>query len=123
MRVAIVALELVPLGGEASLQLRDHSVDGGEVLDRARGERAIELVERALGREARGALDQVSLELTPQVLLEFSQLISRTPSKTTLVQRYSCPIMKLSNALAYLLAHISYQPQLLQTLRTLSYIM
>ena len=49
---------------------------GREVLDRAGRKRAIEFVERALGREARGALDQVSFELAPEVLLEFSELIA-----------------------------------------------
>ncbi len=63
--VALAPLQLVTLGGEATLELGDDPVDGGQVLDRAGGQRAVELVQRALGREARGALDQVALELAP----------------------------------------------------------
>jgi len=39
-------------------------------------ERAIELVERSLRRQTRGALDQVALKLTAQVLLEAPQLLA-----------------------------------------------
>ena len=72
-----MAFQLVALGGEAPLELSDHTVDGGQVLDRAGGEGAVELVQRALGGEAGGALDQVALEFAPEVLLELSELISR----------------------------------------------
>ena len=68
--------ELVALGGQAALELGDDPVHGGEVLDRPGGQRAVELVQRPLGRQARGALDQVALELAAQVLLEPPQLVA-----------------------------------------------
>ena len=77
--VALAALQLVALGGEPALELRDDPVDLGEVLDRAARQRAVELAERALGRKALGALDQVALELSSQVLLEAPELVSRDP--------------------------------------------
>ena len=70
MGVALAASELVALGGQPALELGDDPVDRREVLGRAGGERAVELVQRALGRQGRGALDQVALELAAQVLLE-----------------------------------------------------
>ena len=45
-------------------------MDGGEVLGRAGWERAIELGQRARGRQLLGPLDQRPLELAPQVALE-----------------------------------------------------
>ena len=72
-----MAFELMSLRGEAPLQLRDDPMDGREVLDRTGREGAIELVQRTLGREAGRALDQVSFEFASEVLLEFSELVSR----------------------------------------------
>ena len=40
------------------------------------GKRAVEFVERTLGRQAGRALDQVAFELASEVLLEFSELVS-----------------------------------------------
>src|ERR1700727_495676 len=76
MGVAPVTCELVALGREAALELRDDAVHGSEVLDRPGGERAVELGQRALGRQARGPLDQVALELAAQLLLEPAQLVT-----------------------------------------------
>ena len=70
MRVTLAASELMALGGEATLELGDYPVDRREVLDRAGGKRAVELVQRPLGGQGRGALDQAALELAAQVLLE-----------------------------------------------------
>ena len=72
-----MAFELMALRGEAPLQLGDDPMDGGEVLNRAARQGAIELVQRALGREAGRALDQVSFKFASEVLLEFSELVSR----------------------------------------------
>jgi hypothetical protein len=58
------------LGGEATLELGDHSVDRREVLDRPGGERPVELVQGPLGGQGRGALDQAALEFAAQMLLE-----------------------------------------------------
>src|SRR5262249_9386183 len=66
--VALAALELVALRGQPALELRHDLVDLGQVLDRTRRQRTVELVERALGRQTRGALDQIALELAAQVL-------------------------------------------------------
>jgi hypothetical protein len=65
-----------PLGGQAALELGDDLVYGGQILDGAGRERPVELGQRALGREARRALDQVAFELAAQVLLEFSELVA-----------------------------------------------
>ena len=77
--VALAALQLVALGRETALELGDHAVHRREVLDRAGRERAVELGQRPLRRQARRALDQVALELAPQVLLEAPQLLAREP--------------------------------------------
>ena len=70
------ALELMALGGEAALELGDDPVHGGEILDRPGRQRAIELGQRALGRQARRALDQAALQLSSEVGLEAAQLLA-----------------------------------------------
>ena len=76
MGVALDALELVSLGRKPPLELRDDPVDRREVLDRPRRQRPVELGQRALGRQARGPLDQVALELAAELLLEAAQLVA-----------------------------------------------
>jgi len=61
---------LVPQRGEASLQLGDRPVDGGQVLGGAGRERAIQLGKRPRRRELLGPLDQRPLQLATQVPLE-----------------------------------------------------
>ena len=46
VRVRAAPARLAPLRGEAALELGDHPVHGGEVLQRPRGQRAVELVQR-----------------------------------------------------------------------------
>ena len=77
MRVALAAARLVALGGEAALELGDDAVDGGEVLQRPGGQRAVELGQRPRRRERLGALDLRALELAPQVRLEAADLVAR----------------------------------------------
>src|SRR3712207_8158692 len=48
---APAAAHLVALRGEPALQLRDHAVHGGEVLERTRGKRPIELAQRLRRRK------------------------------------------------------------------------
>ena len=68
--VALAAPQLVTLGGETALELCHHPVNRGQVLDRTGGQSAIELRQRALGRQRGRALDQITLQLASQVLLE-----------------------------------------------------
>src|SRR5947209_2848301 len=85
MGVTLAAAELVALGGEPALELGDHSVDSGEILDRSARQGAVELVERALRRQRGGALDHGALELAPQLLLESPQLLTRNPVTARIV--------------------------------------
>ena len=72
--MALAAFELVALSGQATLELGDDLVYGGQILDGAGPERPVELAQRALGRETRRALNQIAFELAAQVLLELSEL-------------------------------------------------
>ena len=51
-------------------------MDGGQVLGRAGRQRPVELGQRAGGGQGLGALDQVALELAPQVALEAVELVA-----------------------------------------------
>jgi len=64
-------------GLEPSLELRDDPVHGGEVLERPRGQRAIDLVQRPLRRQLLGPLDLHALELAAQHRLEAAQDVAR----------------------------------------------
>ena len=76
VRVAPAPARLVGLGGEAALELGDDPVDGGEVLQRAGGQCAVELGERAAGRERLRALDTGGVEFLAQVGLETADLLA-----------------------------------------------
>ena len=76
VRVGAAPARLVPACGEAALELHDHPVDRGEVLQRAGRQRAVELVQRPRRRELAGALDLRALELAPQLLLEAADLVA-----------------------------------------------
>ena len=67
---------LVALRGEPALELGDDAVHGGEVLQRAGRQRAVELVERARRRQLLRALDLRALELAPQRALEAADLVA-----------------------------------------------
>jgi hypothetical protein len=67
------------LGGQATLELSDDPVHRRQVLDRASGKRPLQLVQGTLGRKARGALDEVALQLAAQMLLEAAKLLPRDP--------------------------------------------
>ena len=67
---------LVAEGRQPALHLRDGAVDGGEVLGRAGRQRPVELGQGAGGRQGLGPLDQVALQLAPQVALEAGQLVA-----------------------------------------------
>ena len=71
---ALLALRLQP-----TLELRHDAVHGREVLERAARQRAVELVERPLGRQRLRALDLLALQLAAQQLLEPAQLVARQP--------------------------------------------
>ena len=75
--VALAPARLVALGGEAALELHHDAVHGGEVLQRPRGQRAVELVQRPRRRQRLRALDLRALELAPQVQLEAADLVAR----------------------------------------------
>ena len=55
----------------------DHAVDRREVGERAGRQRAVELAERARGRQVAGALDLRALELAAQQRLEAAQRVAR----------------------------------------------
>jgi hypothetical protein len=77
VRVAALPAGLVALGGEPALELHHHAVHGGEVLQRARRQGAVELVQRPRRRQCLRALDLRALELAAQVLLEAPDLLAR----------------------------------------------
>ena len=87
MRVAVVAAQLVALRGEPAAQLRDDPVHGGQILDRAARQRAVEVGQRALRRQRLIALDLGALELAPQRLLEAPQLLTRDAVAARVVRR------------------------------------
>ncbi len=68
--------DLVAQGGDPALQLGDRPVDGGEVLGGARRQRAVELGQRAGGRQLAGALDRRPLQLAAQMLLELAHEVA-----------------------------------------------
>ena len=61
---------------QPALHLGDGAVDGGEVLGRAGRQGAVELGQRARGRQRLGPLDQVAFEFAAQVALEAGQLVA-----------------------------------------------
>ena len=61
---------------QPALHLRDGAVDGGEVLGRVGRQGAVELGQRARGRQRLGPLDQVAFEFAAQVALEAGQLVA-----------------------------------------------
>ena len=75
--VALAPAQLVALRLQPALELGDDAVHGGEVLQRPAGQRAVELVERARGRQRRGALDLAALELLAQQRLEAADGVAR----------------------------------------------
>ena len=75
--MALAPAQLVALRLQAALELRDDAVHGGEVLQRPAGQRAVELVERAGGRQRLGALDLAALELLAQERLEAADGVAR----------------------------------------------
>ena len=77
LRVALAPAQLVALGLQAALELGDDAVHRGEVLQRPAGQRAVELVERAGGRQGLGALDLAALELLAQERLEAADGVAR----------------------------------------------
>src|SRR4051812_42221548 len=84
---ALAPARLVALRGQAAAQLGHDAVHGGEVLQRAAGQRAVELVERARRRQRLGALDLRALELAAQQRLEAAQLLARQPLPARVVGR------------------------------------
>ena len=87
VRVAAVAARLHALRGQPPAQLRDDAVHGGEVGERARGQRAVELAERPRRRQVAGALDLRALELAAQQRLEAAQRVARQPVAARVVRR------------------------------------
>ena len=79
VRMAAVPAALLALRLQPALELRHDAVHGCEVLERAARQRAVELVERPLGRQRLRALDLLALELAAQQLLEPAQLVARQP--------------------------------------------
>ena len=77
MGVPAVPARLQALRGQAPAQLGDDPVDGGEVGERARRQRAVELAERSRGRQVAGALDLRALQLAAQQRLEAAQRLAR----------------------------------------------
>jgi hypothetical protein len=82
-----LAAVLLALGLQPALELGDDAVHGSEVLQRSRRQRAVELVERALGRQGLRALDLPALELAAQHRLEAAQLVARQPVAARVVGR------------------------------------
>ena len=87
MLASPVAAGLEALRGQPPLELGHHAVDGGEVLQRARRQGAVDLVERAGGGQALGALDLGALELAAQQLLKAPQRVARQALAPRVVRR------------------------------------
>ena len=77
VRVPAAPARLVALRRQPALELHDDAVHRGEVLQRAAGERPVELVQRPRRRQRLGALDLRALELAAQVQLEAADLVAR----------------------------------------------
>ncbi len=76
-RAALAAAPLlVAERRQPALQLGDRAVHRGEVLGRAGRQRAVELGQRARGRQLAGPLDQPALELAAQVGLEAANAVA-----------------------------------------------
>jgi hypothetical protein len=67
------------------LELGDGAVDRGQVLSRAGRQRAVELGQRARGRQLSGALDRGALELATQVALELPDPVGVERLRVTVV--------------------------------------
>ena len=87
MVVAVRAAPLHALCGEPAAQLRDDAVHRREVGGRAARQRAVELAERARGRQLAGTLDLRALELAPQDRLEAPQRLLRQPLAARVARR------------------------------------
>ncbi len=79
MRGAAVSARLQPLRGQPPAQLGHDAVDGRQVRERARRQRAVQLAQRPRGRQRAGALDLRALELAAQQRLEAAQRLARQP--------------------------------------------
>ena len=85
--VAAVAAVLHPLRGQAPAQLGDDAVHRREVGQRAGGQRAVELAERARRRQVARALDLRALELAAQQRLEAPQRLARQAVAARVLRR------------------------------------